>query len=236
MAAHVINVYNENPLHAALKSYLVGDGGAFEVPVDGYVADCVDDGVLIEIQTRNFGKMRRKLQSLLARHPVRLVHPIPAEKWIVRVDVAGKPLGRRKSPKRGRWEEVFKELVAFPRLLLETNFTLAVVMVRVEEVRVVGGKRRRRGQDWRQLERRLLEVVDQRLFTTPSDLLREIPAALPTPFTTGDLARSLSMQRWLSQKMAYCLREMGAIRPVGKTRNEILYALGEEPSVPVLAC
>ena len=225
MSANGINTYNENPLHAALKSYVVGDGGAFEVPVDGYIADCVDDGVLVEIQTGSFGKMRRKLQSLLEHHPVRLVHPIAVEKWIVRVDTSGKRLGRRKSPKRGRWEDVFKELVAFPRLLLETNLTLTVVMVKVEEVRVVGGKRRRRGQDWRRLERRLLDVVGQRLFSTPSDLLRDLPATLPSPFTTGDLARSLSMPRWLSQKMAYCLREMGAITPMGKSRNGVLYAL-----------
>jgi hypothetical protein len=235
VSANGINTYNENPLHAALKSYLVGDGGAFEVPVAGFIADCVHDGVLIEIQTANFGKMRRKLQSLLENHPVRLVHPIPVEKWIVRVDSSGKQLGRRKSPKRGRWEELFKELVAFPRLLLETNLTLAVVLVKVEEVRVVGGKRRRRGQDWRRLERRLLDVVGQRLFSTPGDLVRDMPATLPSPFTTSDLARCLSMPRWLSQKMAYCLREMGAITAVGKTRNGILYALNSEPSAPVPA-
>jgi hypothetical protein len=225
VSANGIATYNEKPLHAALKGYVAGDGGAFEVPVAGYVADCVHDGVLIEIQTGGFGKLRRKLRSLLEHHPVRLVHPIPVEKWIVRVDASGKRLGRRKSTKRGRWEDVFEELVAFPRLLLESHFTLTVVMVKVEEVRVVGGRRRRRGQDWRRHERRLLDVVGQRLFSTPEDLLREIPPDLPSPFTTADLARCLSMPRRLSQKMAYCLREMGAITPVGKARNEILYAL-----------
>ena len=99
-------------------------------------------------------------------------------------------------------------------------------MVKMEEVRVVDGKRRRRRRDWRRSERRLLEVVDQRLFTTPADLLREMPVALPSPFTTGDLARCLSMPRWLSQKMAYCLRKMGAITPAGKSGNAIRYVLG----------
>jgi hypothetical protein len=104
-----------------------------------------------------------------------------------------------------------------------------VVMVKVEEVRVVDGKRRRRGRNWRRSEQRLLEVVGQRLFTTPGDLLREIPDALPSPFTTGDLARCLSMPRWLSQKMAYCLRTVGAIAPAGKTRNAIQYVFAANP-------
>tara|TARA_Y100000588_G_scaffold240422_2_gene254170 strand:+ start:5527 stop:6231 length:705 start_codon:yes stop_codon:yes gene_type:complete len=229
-----INTYNENPLHAALKAHYAGPDGAFEVPVDGYIADLVQDGVLVEIQTANFGAMRRKLTSLMSTHPVRLVHPIAAEKWIVRLDPHGETLGRRKSPKRGRWEQVFTELVAFPQLMREPNFTLAVAMIQEEEVRIVDGKRRRRGKDWKRSERRLLEVVDQRLFLTPGDLLREIPDAIPTPFTTADLAAQLSMPRWLSQKMAYCLREMGAIVSVGKKRNAIQYVFsGEDASIAV---
>ena len=234
MPENGINTYNENPLHAALKSYFSGPGGKFEVPVDGYIADLVQDGVLVEIQTANFGAMRRKLKSLLQKHPVRLIHPIAAEKWIVRLDMAGEQIGRRKSPKRGRWEHVFGELVAFPQLMQDPNFTLAVILIQEEEVRIVDGKRRRRGKDWKRSERRLLNVVDQRLFLAPGDLLREIPDTIPTPFTTADLATLLSMPRWLGQKMAYCLRQMGAITSVGKKRNAIQYVFsGDDAAVAV---
>jgi hypothetical protein len=218
-----INTYNEKPLHAALKDHYLGLGGSLEVPVGRFVADCVQDGVLIEIQTASFGAMRRKLEALVADHPVRLVYPVAAQKWIVRVDDSGRALGRRKSPKRGRWEEVFKELVAFPSLMLRYNFTLVVVMVLEEEVRIVGGKRRRRRRDWSRSERRLLAVVGERTFAAPGDFLRDLSAGLPTPFTTADLARCSSIPRWLSQKMAYCLREMGVIMAVGKTRAGVQY-------------
>lgn len=222
-----INTYNENPLHAGLKTWFAGSGGQTEVPVDGFIADLVQDGVLVEIQTGNFGAMRRKLISLLKAHPVRLVYPIAAEKWIVREDPEGDRLGRRKSPKRGRWEQVFGEFVAFPRMMQDPNFTLSVLLVREEEVRVVDGKRRRRGRDWRRSERRLLEVVDQRLFLTPDDFVGDLPE-MPETFTTRDLAEGMSMPRWLAQKMAYCLREMGVISPVGKKRNGIQYMMASE--------
>ncbi len=230
---HGINTYNETSLHASLKAYFAGPGGECEVPVDGYIADLVQDGVLVEIQTTNFGAMRRKLQSLIVKHPVRLVHPIAAEKWTVRLDKAGERIGRRKSPKRGRWEHVFGELVAFPQLMQDPNFTLAVILIQEEEVRIVDGKRRRRGRDWKRSERRLLKVVDQRLFLTPSDLMREIPDTMPVPFTTADLAKMLSMPRWLSQKMAFCLRQMGAIASVGKKRNAIQYVFSGDDAAAV---
>ncbi len=50
-----------------------------------------------------------------------------------------------------------------------------------------------------------------------------MPPVLAEPFTTADLAAALSRPRRLAQQMAYCLREMGIIAPVGKHRNAILY-------------
>jgi hypothetical protein len=72
-------------------------------------------------------------------------------------------------------------------------------------------------------ERRLLQVVGRRLFRTPADLGALVPPTLPQPFTTLDLATAISRPRWLAQKMAYCLREMGVIEPAGKQGNAILY-------------
>ena len=80
---------------------------------------------------------------------------------------------------------------------------------------------RRRG--WLTHERRLLAVVDRRLFEAPADMSALLPPGLPEPFTTADLAGALGRGRWLAQKMAYCLREMGVIEPTGKRGNAILY-------------
>jgi hypothetical protein len=97
-------------------------------------------------------------------------------------------------------------------------------MVTEEEVRITGGKRRRRRRKtWTRSERRLLGVVGEHTFASPGDFVRELPEALPSPFTTADLARCSSMPRWLSQKMAYCLRAMGVVRAVGKTRAGVQY-------------
>jgi predicted transcriptional regulator len=51
-----------------------------------------------------------------------------------------------------------------------------------------------------------------------------LPVALPQEFTTSDLAQALDEPRWLAQKMAYCLREMGEIDRVGKRGRSYLYS------------
>ena len=219
-----IGTLNEKPLHAALKDWYARPGDRFEVPVDGFVADILRDDLLIEIQTGTFAAMKRKLRRLLPHHPVRLVYPIAREKWIVKLPPGeGAPLSRRKSPRKGSVEDLFNELVSFPHLLDDANFSLHVLLIREEELRKHDRKRAWRRRGWVTEERRLLEVVDDRAFESPADLAALLPADLDDPFTTADLAQALGKQRRLAQRMAYCLRKMGVIAPVGKSGNAIMY-------------
>ena len=220
-----IGTMNEGSLHAALKSWYAEPDDRIEVPVDGFIVDIVRGEMLIEIQTRSFASMKKKLLSLVEQYCVRLVYPIPRDKWIIKVlDDETAEVTRRKSPKHGRWVDVFDELVSFPQLMLSPNFELDIVLIQEEEIwcRATGRAWRRRG--WKVVDRLLLDVVEQRRFESRDDLLGLLPDNLDDPFTTSDIAKLLGRPRRLAQRAAYCLREMGAILPVGKTGNAILYA------------
>jgi hypothetical protein len=219
-----ISTLNEKPLHAALKEWYAQPGDQLEVSVGRFIADIVRGDLLIEIQTANFSSIKEKLWELTAHHPVRLVYPIARQKWIVKVaEDHHTQLSRRKSPKRGMVEDIFAELVSFPTLLASPNFSLEVLLIQEEEVRHHNPKRGWRRRGWLTLERRLLEVVDRQRFETPADMAELLSPTLPEPFTTSDLAASLPRPRRLAQRMAYCLREMQVIDPVGKQGNAILY-------------
>jgi hypothetical protein len=219
-----ISTLNEKPLHAALKEWYAQPGDQLEVPVDRFIADIVRGNLLIEIQTASFSSIKQKLLELTAHHPVRLVYPIARQKWIVKVaEDRHTQLSRRKSPKRGRVEDVFAELVSFPTLLASPNFSLEILLIQEEEVRHHDPKRGWRRRGWLTHERRLLEVLERQRFETPADMANLLPPTLPEPFTTSDLAASLPRPRRLAQRMAYCLREMQVIDPVGKQGNAILY-------------
>lgn len=211
-----IGLLNEKPLHASLKQWYARPGDRFEVPVDGFVIDIVRDDLLIEIQTRNFSSIKLKLNKLARSRQVRLIYPIVQEKWIVRGAI------RRKSPKRGRLEDLFWELVSIPQLLSNPNFSLEVLMIRQEEVRRYEGKRKWRRRGWVIEGHRLLEVLDQRFFGDSADWLGFLPDGLES-FTTGDLATGIATGRELAQKMAYCLREGGMIELVGRRGRANLY-------------
>ena len=220
----VIGLLNEKPLHAALKRWYAQPNDRFEVSVDGFVIDIVRGDLLIEIQTGSFSAIKKKLSKLVSHHRVRLVYPVAREKWLVKLPPRrGGRTERLKSPKRGAFEDVFSELVSFPRLLKKRNFSLEVLMIQEEEVRRFDGKRAWRRRGWVTEERRLLDVLESRLFEGPKDVGRLIPDKLPVRFTTSDLAEAMGRPRRLGQKMAYCLRKMGVITEVGKRGRSILY-------------
>ena len=225
-----IGLLNEKPLHASLKAWYAQPGDRFEVPVNGFVIDIVRDDVLLEIQTRHFGAIKSKLAALMQSHRVRLIYPIAHEKWIVQT--TGGRTGvttRRRSPKRGRVEELFREAVGIPRLLSHHNFSLEVLMTREDETRRFEGKRRWRTRGWAIEERRLLEVVERKLFEGPASWLALLPV-FASPFTSRDLAEALGVRLDLAQKMTYTLREAGLVRPVGKRRTAILYESISQPA------
>jgi hypothetical protein len=222
-----IGTLNEKPLHEALKRWYAQPGDLFEVPVDGFVADIVRGDLLIEIQTRNFSSIKRKLEKLLINHPVRLVYPIPRVKWITKLnltDDGDSPISRRKSPKHGTFEQVFYELVRLPGLLEHPNFSMELLLIEEEEIRRYDGVRGWRRRGWVTEERKLLRVVDKLVLNTPADMHAFIPVTLAEPFSVADLAKAIHTPIKLTQKMVYCMRIMGCVAPAGKKGNAILYA------------
>ncbi len=225
---HQIGTLSERSLHAELKNRIAQPGDQMEVEVDGFFIDIVRDvpsagRLLIEIQTRNFGAMKRKLKKLLVNHQVLLVHPIPQVKWIVRETAVSTPISRRKSPKRGRVIDIFRELVHIPHLLTHPNLTIAVLLTQQEDILRDDGQGSWRRKRWSLADRRLLEVVSEHRFEQPVDFLKILPDDLPQPFTTGDLAKTAVLTPNLAQRTAYTLKHINAIAEVGKQGNFKLY-------------
>jgi hypothetical protein len=227
-----VGTLREKPLHAALKRWYAEEDDRVEEPVDGFVIDLVRKGVLIEIQTRGFSSMKRKLVTLLDGHAVRVVHPIAVEKWIVKVDEDGAVISRRKSPKRGAPADLFGELVSFPELIAHPHLTLEVLLVLEEEVRRFDAAKAWRRKGWVVEERRLIEVVDRLIVDSPAALISLLPTEVPQRFTTADLAGALERHRRLAQQMTYCLRRAGVIEVVGKDGNAIVYSRTDASVLP----
>ena len=202
-------------------------GDLVEAWVDGYLVDIIRGSRLIEIQTSNFSSIKDKVKDLILRHQVRIVHPVAEKKWIVRLNADGERVSRRKSPREGRLEDLFLELVYMPRMPRSSNLSLEVLLVHSEEVLIDDGKGSWRRKYWSVHDRRLLKVVSQAAFEGPSDFLGLLPEGLPAEFTTRDLAESSDLRLNIARKMAYTLRHMGTIETVRKRGRSALYSVAE---------
>jgi hypothetical protein len=216
----------ETTLHRQLKERYTTEGALLEQRLGRYRIDVLQPNQLVEIQLAPLAAIRDKVAALLKKHRVLVVKPIIVRKHLVKRRRAGGPVvSRRRSPKQGKLLDVFDELVHFTRVFPHRRLTLEVLLVEIEEWRYPGhGRRRWRRDNDHQLEdQRLVDVHGVCTFRTAADLCQLLPPALPRPFHTGHLADGLGVARWIAQRMAYCLRETGAIQSVGKLRGAWLY-------------
>jgi hypothetical protein len=215
----------ESSLHSAIKKWYFLEGDKLEVKVDDFVVDIVRGDLLIEIQTANFSAIKPKLLRLLNEHKVRLVYPIPREKWIVhKSTTTGETFGRRRSPKKGRLPDLFSELIRIPTLFSKGNFSIEVLMIEVEETWCDDGRGSWRKKGASIEDRQLIRVFERQIFERKTDFLEVLPNDLPNPFSNRNLAKSLGIPVSQSRKMTYSLRKMGTITYVGKKRNQMLFA------------
>ncbi len=222
-----IGLYSETGLHASLKRIYAGragPGARYEASVAGKVVDVVLPDELVEVQTRNLGKICDKVLSLACVMPVRVVHPVAAETVIERADPAsGEIVSRRRSTARRDFWSVFDELVKASSIVASPNVRLDVVLVRVVETRVRDGSGswRRRGD--RVLSRELAEVTRTVSLDRKADWLALLPPGLGEPFDSDSLGKALGIEAFRARKVLYVFRRAGLLAERGKSGNRKLY-------------
>lgn len=223
-----IGTLSEKTVHVILKHYYAANPDTHEIPIEGYVADVYEDGRILEIQTRNFNKLRNKLERFLPLYPVTVIYPIPAQKWLVWIDEeTGEFSPKHKSPKRGTLYDVFPELYKIQNYLTHPNFNLRIVLLDMEELRLLNGwsKNRKRGSS--RYDRIPLRIAAEYEFTQPADYMQLLPITLPERFTTKDYAKEAHTSLGMAQTALRILYQLGLVQRIGKKGQLILYEVKE---------
>ena len=197
-----INIYNESSLHNTLKAfYAVTKDGKMEIKLDGYIYDVVTaDGEIYEIQTKNLSKLLPKIMTTLEnKRKITVVHPIVVEKRVILYDDEGNIISKRKSPKKQTIYSIFDELTGIYPVLLDKNFTLEILEIKMAEERKrtsepVQSKnsRRRFKKAWVKTNKRLEEIISTQQFKTKKDYLSLLPPNLPETFCAKALATAFN--------------------------------------------
>ena len=219
-----IGTLNESSLHSALKDWYKQPGDRLEVNIDNHVIDILRSNQLIEIQIRNFHSIKTKLNILLKQHKLRLILPLIRDKWIKKLDqLEMNTISRRQSPKHCTYIDLFQELIRIPDLVTHPNFALEVLLIQAEEILVNDGQGSWRRKGWSINDKKLINVLERRLFSKPMDYLSFLPDGLTPPFTNRELASQLNKPLKIASMMTYCLRKMDLIKIVGKRGRAFLF-------------
>ncbi len=120
---------------------------------------------------------------------------MPLVRTIIRLSDDGEPLSARRSPRRGRIEDIFDRLVSIPSLLCNPRFELEVILTHQEELRVYRHGQAFRRHGWVVAGRRLVSVEQRVRSARPVDAARLLPPGLPELFDTGQLAEAAAIER-----------------------------------------
>lgn len=217
----------ETSLHQQLKLCYAADVTDTEVMVGRYRIDAVREDELVEVQCASLSAIRDKCRNLLKRHQLRVVKPVIARTRIVKIKAADGPvLSRRFSPKRGTPIDVFEDLIYFTNVFPHPNLTIEIPSVIIEQFRIPSKKKRRRWRDkGYKVHDVCLESIEQHVeLKTPEDLWNLVGYETNgEPFNTADLAETIDRPRWVAQKVAYVLRNTGAIEASGRDRGGVVY-------------
>jgi len=219
-----IGTYGEKTVHAILKNYYEPDEDRQEIPIENYVADIYSDGEIIEIQTRQFNRMRDKLTAFLPLYPVTIVYPIPREKWLIWIDEeSGELSQKRKSPKKGNPYQAFPEFYKIKMFLNNPNLRLKLVLLDMEEYKLLNGWSRDKKKGSTRYDRIPLELVQEIDINRPEDYMQFVPYELDGPFTSKQFAKAAHIPVSLAQTVLNILYHVGTITRVGKEGNMYLY-------------
>lgn len=223
-----IGTLQEKTVHAVLKNYYEEDEDKQEIPIDNFVADIYNGREVIEIQTAQFNRMRNKLACFLENYQVTVVYPVPHIKYLVWVDGdTGEYAPRRKSPVKGSAYFVFPELYKIKPYLLSDNLHIRVVLMDIEEFRLLNKSPKRRKKSAGRYDRLPLELVDEVVIERKEDYLQFIPYSLGDEFISKDFAKEAHISVSLAQVTLNILHHVGAVERVGKKGNSIIYRVSD---------
>lgn len=221
-----IGTLGEKTLHAVLKHFYEPDPAFHEQKIGSYFADIARDGHIIEIQTRDLYRLKKKIPAFLQKgYTVTVVHPVPRNRWIYWIDDQGNLSNRHKSPKTGYLHSAAPELASLDELIGTPGLTFSILLLDVEDFRNLDGWGRGGKRGSTRFERMPISYVQELRLSKPEDWRALLPTKLPSPFTAAEFNQK---GKYSSRGGYYALKlfeKLELIRRAGTRGKAFLYEL-----------
>ena len=221
-----VGTLGEKSMHACLKNFYAPDFCEQEIKIKNHIADIYKDGEIIEIQTRNLGALKKKLDNLLDDYHITVVHPIAHHKWLYYIDEGtGEISNKRKSPKCGDIYDAFYELYNIRDYISHPHMHICLPLIDVHEYRLKKAGARNRRKSTTRYDRIPVELVDEIYLHEPKDYIRFIPKGLSKSFTIKDYAKAVHIDRQYAWSGIQILKSAGIVGQTGKQGNTHIYTV-----------
>ena len=216
-----IGLLGEKWQHQIIKRYLTEDPREHEVKLAGtrFVSDVRVGNAIYEVQTGSFAPMKKKLERYFADPSltVTVVHPLPAVRHLTWMDPATGELGKSRRV-AGKRDPVLLLPALYPLIPLLSHvgtgrLSFRLLLLEVEDFKLLDGRSRDRKHGATRLERIPVGLVDDLLFTSPSDFAALLPPSLPSPLTVAGLSRATGLRGLDAYSAARALVALGILAP-----------------------
>lgn len=219
-----IGEYQEKAIHFILKNYFECDLDKMEVKIDGMIADICNENGIIEIQTRNFDRLRKKLDVFLEKYDTTIVYPLIKSKKITWLNSENSADYNRKSPIHMNIFNAFKELYKIKTYLINKNLHFCFVFVDIVEFKNLDGygkDKKKKASSFNKLPINISEIINFDSFLD----FKNIFDGSEGEFTSKSLAKMKKIKLKDAQVALTVLSYLGIVEKIGKDGRSFIYKL-----------
>lgn len=220
---NTIGVLSEKTLHKIIKNLYESNINNQEVKIGPYYVDILKENNIIEIQTKQFNKMRDKLNHLLSldKYNINIVYPVFNSKMIYFIDEFNSLSNGKKSPKKLRIPEVFYELYKIKQILENKNLKITLLIFDIDEVRIKANNRKG-FECFDRIPKKLINVIE---LYNKDDYIKLLPLNLNEEFSVKDLSLLYKCDVKYVNYMLNVMKYLDVVEVLRKDGKKYIYSI-----------
>ncbi|MCR5526414.1 MAG: hypothetical protein K6F39_03435 [Lachnospiraceae bacterium] len=224
-----IGTLGEKSLHHMIKNVLMPDETFQEVPIGKFVADIYDGKKIVEIQSKSFHVLKRKLDTFLKIAPVTIVYPIPVKKYLNWIDpLTGEIKETRVSSKHGKIQDAAVEIIRIKSYLKEPGLSFRLLFFEVDEYKLLDGYGEKQKLHATKYDRTARSFLKEVRLEKSEDYRAFLPDGLGETFTSKDFKKCAGIALKTAQSTLNLLTTLEITRIEGKCGRMNLYCINQK--------
>ena len=219
-----IGTLAEKSVHRVLKFYMEENESFHEQRLGDYIADIYNGEGIIEVQSRNFGALKRKVRAFRELASITLVCPLEKNRDIIWVDPdTGEIKERRRSNRHKSLYHIMDELIFIRQELKIPGIRILGLLLQVEDYRLLDGYGADQKKRATKLDRVPVRLMGKMEFKQNQDYRVLVPKGLPEEFLSKDYAAAAGVNARTAGRALAVLTDLGIVERVGQRGRANLY-------------